>query len=110
MSAPLRCPTCRATWRGVSVCPRCGTDLGPLMRVAARAWDSARRRARRSPPAAEQEACDLAAAALRLHATPGGGACRSSRSWPPAAPPRRARWPRSSPFPRAAQDDTIQDA
>ena len=30
----LRCPTCRAPWRGVTTCARCGTDLAALMRVA----------------------------------------------------------------------------
>jgi predicted amidophosphoribosyltransferase len=54
------CPVCRAAFRGVAICPRCGADLAPLMRVAARSWrlrhlarealsagdfDSARRRA-----------------------------------------------------------------
>lgn len=33
----LRCPTCRAPWRAVVTCARCGTDLLPLMRLAARA-------------------------------------------------------------------------
>ena len=72
MSAPLRCPTCRATWRGVSVCARCGTDLAPLMSVAARAWRL--REAARAALAANRggEACDLAGTALRLHATPRG--------------------------------------
>ena len=34
----MGCPVCRAAFRGVAVCPRCGADLAPLMRVAARAW------------------------------------------------------------------------
>ena len=33
-----RCPACRASWRGVTTCPRCGADLAPLMRLATRAW------------------------------------------------------------------------
>lgn len=34
----MRCPTCRAPWRETTECARCGSDLGPLMRVAAAAW------------------------------------------------------------------------
>lgn len=72
MSEPPRCPTCRAPWRGATACPRCGTDLGPVMRVAARAREL--REAARAALAArrDQEACDLAIAAVRLHATPRG--------------------------------------
>lgn len=72
MSEPLRCPTCRAPWRGVSACARCGTELAPLMSVAARAWQL--REAARVALAAGRgpDACDLASAALRLHATPRG--------------------------------------
>lgn len=32
------CPTCRAPWRESTECARCGSDLAPLMRVAAAAW------------------------------------------------------------------------
>lgn len=39
VSAPcLSCPVCRARFRGSIACSRCGADLGPLMRVAAKAW------------------------------------------------------------------------
>jgi predicted amidophosphoribosyltransferase len=34
----LKCPVCGAGFRGTESCSRCGTDLVPLMRVAARAW------------------------------------------------------------------------
>lgn len=34
----MRCPTCRAAWREAPECPRCGSDLTPLMRVAAAAF------------------------------------------------------------------------
>ncbi len=34
----MRCPTCRAPWREQTECPRCGSDLEPVMRVAAAAW------------------------------------------------------------------------
>ncbi len=69
MSEPLRCPTCRAPWRGVSACPRCGTDLAPIMSAAVRAWHL-REAARAALEAGHgHEACDLASAGLRLHAT-----------------------------------------
>ena len=38
MRESARCPACRAPWRGVTTCPRCGADLAPLMRLATRAW------------------------------------------------------------------------
>jgi hypothetical protein len=34
----MTCPTCRSPWREQTECPRCGSDLAPLMRVAAAAW------------------------------------------------------------------------
>jgi hypothetical protein len=34
----MRCPTCRSPWREQPECSRCGSDLTPLMRVAAEAW------------------------------------------------------------------------
>ena len=34
---PGRCPVCQARFRASPICSRCGTDLAPLMRVAARA-------------------------------------------------------------------------
>ena len=34
----MRCPTCRAPWREQPECSRCGSDLAPLMRLAAEAW------------------------------------------------------------------------
>jgi len=72
MSEALRCPTCRASWRGASACPRCGTDLAPLMRVVARAW-RLREAARAALEAGRgAEAWNLAGAAFRLHATSRG--------------------------------------
>jgi len=38
MTDERRCPACRTLWRAAVLCPRCGADLGPLMRLAARAW------------------------------------------------------------------------
>lgn len=69
----LRCPTCRASWRGVTTCGRCGTDLGTLMRVVVRAWEL-REAARTALCAGDRaaEAVALARAACRLHTTPQG--------------------------------------
>jgi hypothetical protein len=38
MTDERRCPACRTPWRAVVLCARCGADLGPLMRLAVRAW------------------------------------------------------------------------
>src|SRR5712692_6474087 len=72
-SAAMACPTCRAAWRGVVTCPRCGADLTALMRVAARAWEL--RQATRAALCAGNrpaEALALARAACQLHTTPYG--------------------------------------
>ena len=72
-SAAMACPTCRAVWRDVATCPRCGTDLTALMRVAVRAWEL--RQATRAALCAGDrttEALALARAACQLHTTPYG--------------------------------------
>src|SRR4051794_40838880 len=72
-SATMACPTCRAAWRGVAICPRCGTDLTALMRVAVRAWEL--RQAARAVLCAggrTTEALALARTACQLHTTPYG--------------------------------------
>lgn len=33
-----RCPVCRAPFRGIVECPRCGADLAPVMRLVAAAF------------------------------------------------------------------------
>ena len=73
MSEGLRCPTCRASWRGVTICPRCGSDLTAIMRVAVKAW-KLREAARAALCAGDRaaDALDLARTAWRLHATPQG--------------------------------------
>lgn len=38
MSEANRCPVCRAGFRGVSICSRCGADLERLMQLSAEAW------------------------------------------------------------------------
>src|SRR5919201_5095654 len=72
-SAAMACPTCRAAWRGVATCPRCGTDLTALMRVAVRAWEL-RQAARAALCAGDRpaQALALARAACQLHTTPSG--------------------------------------
>jgi len=66
----LPCPTCRAAWRGIATCSRCGTDLTALMRVAVRAWEL-RQAARAALCAGNRaaEALALARAACQLHTT-----------------------------------------
>jgi hypothetical protein len=72
-SAVMACPTCRAAWRGAVTCPRCGTALTALMRVAVRAWEL--RQATRAALCASDrtaEAIALARTACQLHTTPYG--------------------------------------
>ena len=63
----LSCPTCRAPWRAVDTCARCGTDLLPLMRLAVRAH-ALREAARQAlyDPGRTREALALAREAHRL--------------------------------------------
>lgn len=70
MTDPRRCPACRAAWRAVALCPRCGADLTSLMRLAARAW--ALREAARTALRAGDGVAALAAAraAYALDRTP----------------------------------------
>ncbi|MBI3326333.1 MAG: hypothetical protein HYZ81_06480 [Nitrospinae bacterium] len=70
MSEVFHCPTCRAPWRGVTICPRCGSDLAALMRVAVKAWEL-REAARAALCAGDRpaDALDLARAACQLHTT-----------------------------------------
>jgi predicted amidophosphoribosyltransferase len=70
MNEVFRCPTCRTPWRGMTICPRCGSDLAALMRVAAKAWEL-REAARAALCAGDRpaHALDLARAACRLHTT-----------------------------------------
>jgi hypothetical protein len=60
----LKCPVCSAGFRGMEICPRCGTNLKPLMHIAARAW------ALRQASRAMVRAGDLA-----------GALCCSSLAW-----------------------------
>jgi hypothetical protein len=64
---PLTCPVCRARFRGVSACSRCGTDLTLPMRAAARAW-AAREQGRAALQAGNlHRALRLIARAEQLH-------------------------------------------
>ena len=65
----LTCPTCRAPWRETTECPRCGSDLAPLMRIAVAAWRH--RRAAIAALAAGKggEALDHASEAMALQRT-----------------------------------------
>lgn len=67
----FRCPTCRAPWRQVTLCGRCGTDLSAVMHVARKAWE-VREMARELLWAGDRpaEAVRLARTAYQLHATP----------------------------------------
>jgi hypothetical protein len=68
----LRCPVCRAGFRDSVRCSRCGADLSPLMRLAARAYlarQAGREALRRGNLAASVR---LARQAQGLHATDQG--------------------------------------
>lgn len=68
----LRCPVCRAPFRGTGDCSRCGADLRRLMRLVL--WAHAARQAARQ--ALRHGAVELAEAHLRRaqywHPTPTG--------------------------------------
>ena len=66
----LKCPVCGARFRGSGTCSRCGTDLRPLMRIAARAW-RAREQCRAALRAGDLDsALRWSAVARRLQAVP----------------------------------------
>ena len=76
-----RCPVCQARFRSVQVCSRCGADLEPLMRLAAKAW-RLRQDARQALDAGEcQRAFELASQAQQVHRTPGGESLRLLTAW-----------------------------
>jgi len=75
------CPVCQARFRGAQVCSRCGADLGPLMRLAVKAWQL-RHGARQALEAgALERALGLASEAQQVHRTPGGEALRVLIEW-----------------------------
>jgi len=71
-NGPLRCPVCRARFRGTRQCSRCGADLTGIMVLSARA-QRCRANARKSLQALNfKKAHELAATAQRQHATESG--------------------------------------
>ena len=72
MNGDLRCPVCQARFRGSVECPRCGADLGAMMRLAARAY-ALRQAARQSlRQGNRQGALASVQAAQQLHSTAEG--------------------------------------
>lgn len=68
----LRCPVCRATFRGDRKCSRCGADLTPVMTLVAKAF-LLRRASRASVGIGDfSRARELADKAQALHPTPRG--------------------------------------
>lgn len=75
------CPVCRAGFRGVSICPRCGADLAPLMTLESRAWHL-RQSARQALAAGDfARAHQLSTEAQQVHATPPGAALVAVAAW-----------------------------
>jgi hypothetical protein len=68
----MRCPTCRAPWREDPECARCGSDLTPLMRVAAAAFHHRTAAAEALTAGRWSEAARHASEANRLHRTERG--------------------------------------
>ena len=77
----LRCPVCRAKFRGTRQCSRCGADLTGLMVLSARA-QHCRANARKSLFALNfEKAHEFAAAAQKEHATETGRKLLLLTSW-----------------------------
>jgi hypothetical protein len=68
----MRCPTCRAPWREEPECPRCGSDLAPLMRAAAAAFHHRAAAAEALTTGRWIDALHHATEANRLHRTERG--------------------------------------
>ena len=76
-----QCPVCQARFRGSETCSRCGADLGPLMRLAAKAYHL--REDARQALRAEQwgRAGNLAAEAQATCSTQKGEGLRRLSAW-----------------------------
>ena len=73
---PALCPVCRARFRGMVTCSRCGADLTTLLLLAARAYHL-RQQAQQALLAGDQSrALACADEAQRLHTTPQGSLLR----------------------------------
>jgi predicted amidophosphoribosyltransferase len=81
LSPANQCPVCQARFRGVSICSRCGADLGRLMLLSAEAWWL--REAARTAIAAGDfgRGFELAAKAQEAQRTPAGEALRKIGEW-----------------------------
>lgn len=66
------CPTCRAPWRETVECPRCGSDLAPLMQVAAAAFRHRRAALAAIAAGDDRDALDHALEAMSLQRTESG--------------------------------------
>jgi len=81
IQGPLRCPVCRAKFRGTRECSRCGADLSGIMMLSARA-QLYRSDARKSIYALNfEKALDHAAKAQKAHATETGRRLLLLTSW-----------------------------
>ena len=77
----VRCPVCRAKFRGTRQCSRCGADLTAIMVLSARA-QGYRANAKKSLYALNfEKAHGLAATAQREHATETGRKLLLLTSW-----------------------------
>ena len=77
----LRCPVCRAKFRGTSQCSRCGADLARLMILSSHAQHS-RTNARKSLIALDfEKAHEFAETAQKEHATERGRKLLLLTSW-----------------------------
>jgi predicted amidophosphoribosyltransferase len=77
----LRCPVCRAKFRGTRLCSRCGADLTGIMVISSRA-QRYRATARKSLYALNfEKAHGLAATAQKEHATDSGRKLLLLTSW-----------------------------
>ena len=77
----LRCPVCRAKFRGTRECSRCGADLTGIMVLSVRA-QRYRANARKSLYALNfEKAHEFAAAAQKEHATQTGRKLLLLTSW-----------------------------
>jgi predicted amidophosphoribosyltransferase len=69
LGATIRCPVCKARFRGQRQCSRCGADLSRVMLVLARAFALRRQTKRAILEARYGAACELAEKAQNLHHT-----------------------------------------
>ena len=69
LGASVRCPVCKARFRGQRQCSRCGADLSRLMLVVGRAYALRRQAKRALLEARYGAACELAGKAQSLQHT-----------------------------------------